>query len=138
MRRISIGIAIVALCGWTGGCSVSTAEPSPGPVVGPPGTITVDWTINNSTDPNQCIQGDATHIDIVVTAPDGSTVGDFQQVCEDGVTTIGLAPGGYAADAALLDSAGADRTTRLSIDPFVVHSDVDLSISIDFPASSFR
>ena len=120
------------------GCFGSTNDPGPAQVSSATGSLTVDWTINNSTDPNQCNQSVATDFNIVVTTPDNVTVGDFVQRCSDGVTTIGLDPGDYSADAALLDSAGAERTTRVNINPFSIHGNTDLSITVDFPASSFQ
>jgi hypothetical protein len=102
------------------------------------GTLTVDWTISNSADPNQCNQSVASDFNIVVTTPENAIVGDFVQPCSDGVTTITLDSGDYAADAALLDGAGTERTTRVNINPFSIHSDADLSIMVDFPASSFH
>ncbi len=36
----------------------------------------------------------------------------------DGVTAIALDPGDYTANAALVDGAGTERTTRVNINPF--------------------
>jgi len=102
------------------------------------GTLTLDWSINGSKDPNQCNQSVATDIDVVVTTRNGAHVGEFLQRCSDGMTTIALSPGAYVADAALLDGAGTPRTTYVNINPFVIDSNTDLSILVDFPASSFN
>ena len=136
MRLCSILLGATLLCG-SPGCFVSTNDPGPAQVSTTPSALTVDWTINNSTDPNQCNQSVVTDFNIAVTTPDGATVGDFVQRCRDGVTTITLDPGEYSADAALLDGAGTERTTRININPFLIHSNTDLSIMVDFPASSF-
>ncbi len=134
MKPKAIVFAATTLIGSLG-CNVSTDDS----VVVSAGTLTLGWTINGSSDPNQCNQSVASDIDIVVTSPDGAiTVGDFAHACDDGVTTITLDPDTYAADAALVDGVGAERTTRVHIDPFAIHSNSDLSIVVDFPASSFH
>jgi len=117
------------------GCFGATNDPAP---VATSGSLTVDWTINNSTDPNQCNQSVAADIDLIVTTPNGATVDEVTQPCVDGVTTVALSPGVYGGNAALTDAAGTERTTWLSIDPFTIHSGSDLSISVDFPANSFK
>ena len=137
MRLASILLGASLLIG-SPGCFTSTNDPNPAPVRTTTGTLTVDWTINGSADPNQCNQSVASDFNIVVTTPGNATVGDFVQPCTDGVTTITLDPGDYDADAALLDGAGTERTTRVNINPFLIHSDTDLSIMVDFPASSFQ
>ena len=120
------------------GCFVSTNDPTPVAASNSSGSLTVDWTINNSTDPNQCNQSVAADIDLIVTTPNGATVDEVTQPCVDGVTTVALSPGVYGGNAALTDAAGTERTTWLSIDPFTIHSGSDLSISVDFPANSFK
>ena len=102
------------------------------------GSLTIDWTINRSTDPNQCNQSVVSDFDIIVTTPSGATVDEVMQRCVDGVMTMALSPGAYAGNAVLLDAAGNERTTWLSIDPFTILSDSDLMISVDFPANSFQ
>jgi len=117
------------------GCFGSTNDPAP---VATSGSLTVDWTINNSTDPNQCNQSVAPDIDLIVVSPNGATVDEVTQPCVDGVTTVALSPGAYGANAALIDAAGTERTTWLNINSFTIHSGSDLSISVDFPANSFK
>lgn len=135
MKRAAIVFALAALTGSLPGCIVSTNDSA----VVSTGTLTVSWTINGSSDPNQCNQSVVSDIDILVTSPDSAiAVGDFAHPCSDGVTTITLDPGTYAADAALVDSAGVERTTRVHIDTFAIHGNSDLSIGVDFPASSFH
>ena len=136
MRHIAILLGATLMSGMPG-CFASSNDPAPATVGTSDGSLTLDWTINGSTDPNQCNQSVATDLDLFVTTPGGSTVGEFIQRCSDGMATIALAPGDYAADAALVDVAGTERTTRINIDPFAIHSSTDLSISVDFPANSF-
>lgn len=123
------------LCGLPG--CFSTHDPGSVAEYEYSGTLTLEWTINGSTDPDQCNQSVATDLDVVVSTPDGEIIGEFLQPCGDGTTTIELAPGAYVADAALLDGAGYSRTTLVNVNPFVIDSDTDLWILLDFPASSF-
>ncbi len=136
MRRVATVVVTALMCS-SPGCFFSGNDAGPAPVYISKGTLTVDWTIINSADPNQCNQGVAADIDIAVTAPDGAPIDEFRQRCSDGVATIMLDAGSYAAQAALLDSADHERTTWVSMNPFIVENNTDLPISGDFPASSF-
>jgi len=136
MRCVATVLVPALLCSLPG-CLSSGSDAEPVPVYISKGTLTVDWTINNSADPNQCNQSVAADIDIAVTTPDGAPIDEFRQRCSDGVATITLDPGSYAAQAALLDSADHERTTWVSINPFTIQNNTDLSISVEFPASSF-
>jgi hypothetical protein len=101
------------------------------------GRLIVDWTINESTDPNNCSLGGAAAIDIVVTTVNGGFAGEFQAPCASFATTISsLAPGTYVATAELIGGAGEARTTAVPIGPFTIAGN-DVSTPIDFPASSF-
>ena len=102
------------------------------------GTLLLDWTIDGASDPNQCNQSSAADIDVIVTGTDGSSVGEFKQSCSAFATSIDLAPGRYNANAVLLDSSGAERTTEVPIHSFLVSSDTETSIPIDFPSDSFH
>jgi len=120
------------------GCLVSTNDPTPATGSNSAGSLTIDWTINNSANPNQCYQSVATDIDIIVTTPSGTAMDEFTKPCIDGVSTIALNPGSYAANMALLDGAGTERTTWIELNPFTIYGGSELSISVDFPADSFK
>lgn len=129
-----------ALCGClaVAGCTVETTSgPPPAPVV-VTGTVVLDWTINGSKDPDQCDQGAATTLDVLVHTTRGAFVGEFQEACSSFATSIELDPGSYVADAVLLDANGVERTTSVPIDPFTVQGADTLDLPIDFPARSFR
>lgn len=121
------------------GCVVEThsspAPPADGTVAG--GTFVLTWSINGSNDPNQCNQSSAAAIDINVYTSSGSSAGTYQQSCSAFSTSISLPPGSYTADAALVDSAGGERTTRVPINGFSIRGNDTLQADIDFPASSF-
>jgi hypothetical protein len=136
---VSSLVSVASLAACLGGCLVEThASPVPGPaVVAANGTLTVDWTINGRTDPNQCNQAVAASIEITVYTSSGASVGTFQQTCAAFATSITLAPGSYSASALLIDGASNARTTTVEIPPFTLYGDDTFDAPIDFPASSF-
>lgn len=132
-------VAMALAAGCTADVSTSPAPPPPppaGPVVGD-GTLVLDWTINGTTDPNQCYQSSAAAIAVDVTDVSGAPAGTFQQACTTFATSITLAPGQYTANARLIDANGNPRTTAVPINPFTINGNDQLSIPIDFPSSSF-
>jgi hypothetical protein len=135
MRRQLGWVGSFVLCSVAACSSNSTAAPAPPPVEG---TLTVDWTIDGSTDPDKCNQSAVTTIDIVVTRDDGSPAGTFQQACPTFATSIPLAQGSYTARATLLDGNGVARTTSVAINPFTLAGNDELRVPIDFPANSFE
>jgi len=119
------------------GCVVSTNDPGPPVVVVPAGALVLQWTVNEGTDPNVCIQSGASTLDVRITTTDGQFAGEFQASCTQFQTSISqLGAGSYVADAQLLDGSGGARTTTIHVDPFTLGS-ADLVISVDFPADSF-
>jgi hypothetical protein len=102
------------------------------------GSLVVDWTINGLRDPDQCDQGDAEAISIIVYYADGEELAEYQASCRAFATQIDLSPGDYSADAVLLDDTGAERTTVVNLHSFEIFGGDALDIPIDFPASSFR
>ena len=104
------------------GCFVSTNDPTPVAANNASGSLTVDWTINNSTDPNQCHQSVVADIDLIVTSPNGATVDEVTQPCVDGVTTVALSPGVYGGNAALqmLPALNAPRGSISILSPSTV------------------
>lgn len=102
------------------------------------GALVVDWTINGLRDPEQCDQGGAESIDILVYRASGALVGEYEASCRVFAARIELPPGLYDADAVLLDEFGSERTTVVNLQTFEIFGDDELHIPIDFPASSFR
>ncbi len=138
LRFLPILVILVILV--FAGCSIQaspSASPSyvPQPVVD--GTLTVDWSINGSKDPNACNQSAVSAVRVVVTTRSGAPAGTFEQGCATFATSIRLPQGEYNADALLLDSAGHARTTAVAIRPFTILGNDELKTPIDFPASSF-
>jgi hypothetical protein len=102
------------------------------------GQLTLRWTVDEVTDANVCIMGQAAAIDIVLSTNDEQPAGEYQASCGDFSTNVStLPPGGYVGAAHLIDGAGRARTTTVQINPFSIVSGSTLVIDIDFPAGSF-
>jgi hypothetical protein len=138
MRLISLFVGSCLLLALSGCVVHTSSDPivDAPPVVGD-GLLVIDWTINGSTDPNQCSQASATTLEIIVDPADGRPPSTYSQDCEAFATSISLAPGRYSASAVLVDANGTSRTTQLDIDPFRILGNDELHTPIDFPASSF-
>jgi hypothetical protein len=129
------GISLSALLS---GCFVEADDRGPPTrVVSGPGALVVDWTIQGRNSSDQCDLSDVATIDVTVSSVNGAPAGEFQQSCAAFATTIDLAPGSYTASAVLLDSGGRARTTTVQIRAFDILGDDQLSVPIDFSASSF-
>ncbi len=126
----------VGLCGTllASGCG---SDPAPPVVVAGDGLLTVDWTIDRAKDPYACRDEAADSIDVYVSTPGGTPVGDFNEYCESFAMSISLAPGTYFADATLLDAGGAEITTPVDLGRFTLYGDDELVVPIDFPYDSF-
>lgn len=136
MQLTSLFVGSCLLLGLSG-CFVSTSnEPVDTTPLAGEGTLVIDWTINGSTDPNQCNQASASKLEIIV-VPDVGRSSTFSQDCDLFGASIPLDPGVYSASALLVDSSGDARTTTVDIDPFTIRGDDELHTPIDFPASSF-
>jgi hypothetical protein len=128
----------LALSAVLPGCVVEAADDSPShPVVADSGSLVLDWSIDGTKNPDQCDQSDSTTLDITVTTTSGAPAGEFQQSCSAFATTVDLPPGNYSAEAVLTDSAGDDRTTAVQVGTFTIYGNDELSVPVDFPASSF-
>ena len=134
-RPIFLGLALSAAL--LPGCVVAADDPGPGPVVADSGSLVLDWSIDGSKNSDQCNQSDAATLDITVSTSSGAPAGEFQQSCSAFATTVDLPPGHYDAQAVLIDSSGHDRTTPVQVGSFTILGNDELSVPVDFPASSF-
>jgi hypothetical protein len=131
LKRIGLGAGAILLLSATS-CTVNTSSDVVVPLAG---RLIVDWTIEGSTDPGLCSATGSASFDIIV---DGPTSGEFQAPCSSFATTLSsLVQGSYSANAVLVGPSGEERTTQIELAPFVMTS-ADLSIPLDFPASSFH
>jgi hypothetical protein len=125
---------LLALCLL--GCSACVVEDSHSHVHAL-STLTVDWTVDGTTDPAQCRQGGTPTLAITLETDLGHHIDDFFPDCEAFGTTIDVDPGSYQLSAVLLDDRGDERTTVVLVPPFDVFEGEDHEIPIDFPAEAF-
>jgi hypothetical protein len=105
-------------------------------VVAGAGTLVVDWTVSGTKDPAECDASGAQDADVTVSSGN-VVIGEFASDCRNFSEAISLGPGTYDAQAVLLDSAGADRTTSIAIGPVQIFGGDQVVVPINFPASSF-
>lgn len=101
------------------------------------GALVLDWTIDGYTDADECDQGDATWLELSIYTSSGAHVADYSDVCDAFQTSVELEPGSYYAEAHLEDADGNPRTTSVVVDDFRIVGSDELTVPIDFPASSF-
>ena len=121
-------------------CTASV-QPTPAPVdtvaaTEPNGTLIIDWTIELRKDPTDCRLAGADAIRIHVVSQSGVDAGTYVQDCGVFSTSIPLQPGTYNASAELMASGNVVRSTSVVIAPFSLFGNDQLTIPIDFPASS--
>ena len=127
----------LALCALLPGCIVAADDSGPPPAAASSGSLVLDWSIDGSKNPDQCDQSDSSMLDITVTTTSGAPAGEFQQSCRAFATTVDLPAGTYNAEAVLMDGSGHDRTTAVETGTFSILGHDELSVPVDFPASSF-
>lgn len=130
-------LCVLSLCVSLSNCVVVADDPEPAPRSDYTGALIVDWTVDGSTNADECDQGDAVWLRLSVFTSSGRPVADFANDCAAFSTSIELDPGNYYAEAVLEDAAGNQRTTSIQIDDFTILGRDSLSVPIDFPASSF-
>jgi len=118
------------------GCSVESDQPETVVVRGS-STLTVTWTVDGTSDPAMCTIEGADTIDVVVESPSGALVSEVLDDCQAAITHVSLPPGDYLADAALLDAAGHELTTRVDLGPLTLYGGDELVVDADFPPNSF-
>jgi hypothetical protein len=132
-------LAVAALSG----CYVST-EPGPGPgpgpvpipVTGPTGTVTLAWTVDGSHSPPSCSQFGAYDLELVIRDRYQRIVTSTTAPCSDFNLTLPLPRGTYEGEATLIDSRSGEVSTTLPLQDISIVPGTDLTIDIDFPASS--
>lgn len=129
-------ISCLAAFGASGCFFESDDDPPPPP---PPrtGTLVVEWTVDQTTDPEECDQGNASDISIALWYGDGAFAGEFLQDCAAFATSIELDRDSYYGSAVLVSPGGREQTTMAELGAFEIFGGDELVIPIDFPASSF-
>src|SRR5450755_831155 len=103
----------LAFCALLPGCIVAADDAGPAPAAPSSGALVLAWSIDGSTNPDQCDHSVSSTLDITVTTTSGAPAGEFQQSCRAFATTVDLPRGIYNAEAVLIDGSGHDRTTAV-------------------------
>jgi hypothetical protein len=137
MKPLRSAVVLVGLALASSGCFISDDDDDD-IIISTRGTLTVDWTVNGTKDPNACQATLADRIEVSILDESGTILlGTFAQSCQAFATSIALEAGAYAADALLVDVAGNPRTTAVQLAPFRILGNDQLTLPIDFPTSSF-
>jgi len=132
------GWLVVSLTAFAGsGCFFESDDDLPPPPPPRTGTLVVEWTVDQTTDPEECDQGNASDISIALWYSDGVFAGEFLQDCAAFATSIQLDRDSYYGNAVLLSPGGREQTTMAELGAFDIFGGDELIIPIDFPASSF-
>ena len=100
------------------------------------GVLTVDWSLDDSFDPDECDHYDADSVELIVYEDGRDEVVHLQRRCDDFETSIDLPDGVYSLDATLLDHSERRVTTTLALDDIDIYEGEETRISIDFPLDS--
>jgi hypothetical protein len=136
------------------GCQVAVADPqddyyeerpAPRSSVGPVSSVgssevelSVEWTIEGSTDPRACADYDVDHAYVTI-EDDRGLVDEAEVSCEAfGYAAPPLPPGIYWATVTLRDASGYDLTDVAETDDHELPPGVSDYVSINFSGSSFR
>jgi hypothetical protein len=133
-RWLQASPLLVALALGAAGCEVHTS----GSYDGDEGSLTIDWTLDDTDDPFACDDYDARSLEIIIYDEYEKVATTIRPPCDSFEASIDLLDGVYSIDATLLDRSGSDVSTTLSIDDIDVYAGEDTPISIDFPQDSQR
>ena len=139
-RSICLGCVLLALAG----CEVSAGRDDyydesvpPGRVGGGDAALSVDWTIEGSTDPLACDDFGVDHADVIIEDDEG-VVDEVEVPCEAfRYDTRALPPGRYSASVVLRDARGRDLTDIAESDARVLQPGDSAHVSFDFPEELF-
>jgi T-Q ester bond containing domain len=114
-----------------GGCTVTPNSTGTG-------SLAVSWTLESSSDPNQCSALGAQSISIKVSDLSGNQVASVTESCAALSTTIDDLPeGSYTMQAQLLDANAKGVTSILGPTPEAITAGQTTPQAIDFPEDSF-
>jgi hypothetical protein len=100
------------------------------------GTLTVEWSVDDSFDRDACADFGADYMELIVYDRRGRTETEVEASCDDFDVTIDLPSGSYSLDATLIDRRDRAVTTTLALDDVRVYEDDETLLPLDFPADS--
>jgi hypothetical protein len=99
-------------------------------------TISVDWTIDGTDDPDQCDESGASYAEVTVETRSGYSE-SYEADCDAFGLDVDVPAGRYYVTVVLLDRHHDDRTSAVDTDSIDLgHNDSD-SVSVDFGPDSF-
>ena len=103
------------------------------------GTLTVNWTIENSTSAAECTKFSASNISIQLTDAGGNAIGATHiNPCSVFTWTMtNLAPGTYFVSSTLVGATGQAVSTAAGPNSVTITASTTTTSVIDFPASAF-
>jgi len=126
---------MLALALPAAGCFVTT-DVEPAPPSSFSGALTVNYTIEGSTDPALCSTYGAADVELVVYTGRGAYVTERQAPCSDFWIGVSLDPGLYSADITLVDVGDRAVSVTKPLYSIDVVEDTELVIDVDFPPDS--
>jgi hypothetical protein len=101
------------------------------------GTLTVLWTIDGQTNPDDCAAFGVDRMELVLYEAGDYVVDEVEPLCEAFGISIDMLDGLYYGDATLVDSFDRAATVTLPVDDIDIIAGTELEIPIDFPIGSF-
>jgi hypothetical protein len=118
------------------GCMVPVADHHGPTVFDNTGTLSLDWTVDNSHEPVACDDFGADSIELIVYDRRGDEAAHIEQNCDDFGSSVDLPEDVYSLDATLLDRHGQATTTTVALDDIYIYASEETVIPMDFPNSS--
>lgn len=135
----ALGLGGMLLCsGLATGCLfVDDDDDDRGPPAPVVGTLTVDWTIDGQTNPDDCAAFGVDRFELVLYEAGDYVVDEVEPLCEAFSVSIDMLDGIYYGDATLVDGFDRAATVTLPIDDIDIVAGTELLIPIDFSIDSF-
>ncbi|MDI1446168.1 hypothetical protein [Polyangium sp. 6x1] len=106
------------------------------PVTRDTGTVTQRWSLGGRLDGRLCRTYGADRMELIIRDTSGRMVARAYQPCEELQMTVTLPEGTYVGDAKLIASDGSEVSTTLPLRPFRIYQGTDTFVDTDFPSSS--
>lgn len=101
------------------------------------GTLTLNWTIDGQTNPDDCAAFGVDRMELVLYEGGDYVVDEVEPLCEAFSVSVDLLDGIYYGDVTLVDSFDRAATTTLPVDDIDIRAGTELVIPVDFSLDSF-
>jgi hypothetical protein len=134
MKALGLGGMLLCSSLATGCLFVDDDDDDSPPAVG---TLTVNWTIDGQTYPEDCAAFGVDRMELVLYEGGDYVVDEVEPLCEAFSVSVDLLDGIYYGDATLVDSFDRAATVTLPIDDIDIIGGTELVIPVDFSFDSF-